>query len=250
MMKEDRRRKKKRKRILLFLLSLVLLLAVLAFLVMEVFTVKKVVVKGNKLYDSKQIEEWVLNDEYSWNSLYVYLKYRFFEMQQIPFIDTMEVELNVPHTLTIQVYEKGLLGYLYIDSIGQNVYFDKDGFVVETSTDIIEGVPCIHGLTCNQVVLYEKLDLKNKKALKNLLNVTQTLKKYELVPDSIEYGKSNTIDLVYGTVKVKLGRTDNLTEKVRRLEKIMPNLEGLSGTLHMEEWTEETTDITFRKGES
>lgn len=247
MIREERRKKRKRKRIAITFLVLVLLLASAALVVVKVFTVEQVEVQGNQLYDSKQIEKWVLNDKYSWNSLYVYLKYRFRKPEEIPFIDTMEVGLKVPHTITIEVYEKGLLGYLYIDSLGQNVYFDKDGFVVETSTDVIEGIPKITGLTCKQVVLYEKLDLAKKKSLKTLLSVTQTLKKYSLVPQSIDYGDGGNLTLSYGAVTVSLGTVDNLNEKVKRLEKIMPELDGLTGTLHLEEWTEETTDITFEK---
>lgn len=247
MIRDERRKKKRRKRILITFLVICLLLGISALVVVKVFRVEKVEVTGNKLYENEQIKEWVLNDEYSWNSLYVYLKYRFFDTEEIPFIDTMEVGIKIPRTITIKVYEKGLLGYLYIDSIGQNVYFDKDGFVVETSSETIEGIPRITGLTCNKVVLYEKLDLENKKALKTLLSVTQTLKKYSLVPDSIDYGGNGDIGLTYGTITVNLGNTDSLTEKVKRLEKIMPKLEGLSGTLHLEEWTEETTDITFKK---
>lgn len=247
MIREERRKKRKRKRIAITFLVLVLLLAGAALVVVKVFTVEQVEVQGNQLYDSKQIEKWVLNDKYSWNSLYVYLKYRFRKPEEIPFIDTMEVGLKVPHTITIEVYEKGLLGYLYIDSLGQNVYFDKDGFVVETSTDVIEGIPKITGLTCKQVVLYEKLDLAKKKSLKTLLSVTQTLKKYSLVPQSIDYGDGGNLSLSYGAVTVSLGTVDNLNEKVKRLEKIMPELDGLTGTLHLEEWTEETTDITFEK---
>lgn len=247
MIREERRKKRKRKRIAITFLVLVLLLAGAALVVVKVFTVEQVEVQGNQLYDSKQIEKWVLNDKYSWNSLYVYLKYRFRKPEETPFIDTMEVGLKVPHTITIEVYEKGLLGYLYIDSLGQNVYFDKDGFVVETSTDVIEGIPKITGLTCKQVVLYEKLDLAKKKSLKTLLSVTQTLKKYSLVPQSIDYGDGGNLTLSYGAVTVSLGTVDNLNEKVKRLEKIMPELDGLTGTLHLEEWTEETTDITFEK---
>lgn len=247
MIRDKRRKKKRRMRALLIFLFICLFFALAALVVVKVFQVKKVEVTGNKLYGNEQIEEWVLNDEYSWNSLYVYLKYRFFDTEEVPFIDTMEVGLKIPQTITIQVYEKGLLGYLYIDTIGQNVYFDKDGFVVETSSEVIEDVPKITGLTCNQVVLYEKLDLENKNALKTLLSVTQTLKKYSLVPDSIDYGGNGDIGLNYGAVTVSLGTVENLTEKVKRLEKIMPELEGMSGTLHLEEWTEETTDITFEK---
>ena len=244
----DKRRKKKRKmRALLIFLFICLFLALAALVVVKVFQVKKVEVTGNKLYENEQIEKWVLNDEYSWNSLYVYLKYRFFDTEEVPFIDTMEVGLKIPQTITIRVYEKGLLGYLYMDTIGQNVYFDKDGFVVETSSEVIEDVPRITGLTCNQVVLYEKLDLENKNALKTLLSVTQTLKKYSLVPDSIAYGANGEIGLSYGAISVSLGTTENLIEKVKRLERIMPKLEGMSGTLYLEEWTEETTDITFKR---
>ena len=36
-------------------------------------------------------------------------------------------------------------------------YFDKDGFVVETSTRVIENVPKIDGISCEEVVLFEKL---------------------------------------------------------------------------------------------
>ena len=45
----------------------------------KVFTVKEVRVQGNKLYSAEQIQELVLNDEYSWNSLYVVGKYNFKE---------------------------------------------------------------------------------------------------------------------------------------------------------------------------
>lgn len=247
MIQDKRKKKKKRKRILTTLLVILLLLALSAFIILKVFVIKKVEVEGNQLYADEQIKEWVLNDEYSWNTLYVFLKYRFFETQEVPFIDTMEIRINTPDSIGITVYEKGMLGYLYMDSIGQNIYFDKDGFVVETSTEIIEGVPKIKGLTCKNVVLYEKLDLENKKVLKTLLAVTQTLKKYELVPDAINYADSNEIRLTYGTITINLGSSENLTEKIKRLDKIMPKLDGLSGTLHLEEWTEETTDITFEK---
>ena len=51
---------------------------------------------GNELYSSTQIENMVLNDEYSWNSLYVDLKYRFVDIREVPFVDTMEVSLDNP----------------------------------------------------------------------------------------------------------------------------------------------------------
>ncbi len=249
MIKEERRRKKRRKIGLYILLILILLIAAGVFTVMNVFTVENVVVEGNELYSSTQIENMVLNDEYSWNSLYVDLKYRFVDIGEVPFVDTMEVSLDNPHTVHIKVYEKGMLGYLYINSIGQNAYFDKDGFVVETSTAVIDGVPKITGISCEEVVLYEKLQLENSDILRDLLNLTQTLKKYNLLPDEIQYDSNMEPVLYYGTIQVKIGSEDNLSQKVVRLSIILPQLDGLSGTLHLETWTPETTDIIWDRAE-
>ena len=249
MIKEERRRKKLRKIGLYILLILILLIAAGVFIVMNVFTVENVVVEGNELYSSTQIENMVLNDEYSWNSLYVDLKYRFVDIGEVPFVDTMEVSLDNPHTVHIKVYEKGMLGYLYINSIGQNAYFDKDGFVVETSTEVIDGVPKITGISCEEVVLYEKLQLENSDILRDLLNLTQTLKKYNLLPDEIQYDSNMEPVLYYGTIQVKIGSEDNLSQKVVRLSIILPQLDGLSGTLHLETWTPETTDIIWDRAE-
>ena len=249
MIKEERRRKKRRKIGLYILLILILLIAAGVFIVMNVFTVENVVVEGNELYSSTEIENMVLNDEYSWNSLYVDLKYRFVDIGEVPFVDTMEVSLDNPHTVHIKVYEKGMLGYLYINSIGQNAYFDKDGFVVETSTEVIDGVPKITGISCEEVVLYEKLQLENSDILRDLLNLTQTLKKYNLLPDEIQYDSNMEPVLYYGTIQVKIGSEDNLSQKVVRLSIILPQLDGLSGTLHLETWTPETTDIIWDRAE-
>lgn len=249
MIREKRKRKKKWKIFGLVFLTFLLLLAIAALIVVKVFTVEKVVVTGNEHYQDEMIEEWVLNDEYSWNTLYVYLKYRFQEPEDIPFVDTMEITMELPHTIKIHVYEKGLLGYVYLNSLGQNAYFDKDGFVVETSSEVIDGVPRISGLSVDSVVLYEKLPIKGKSVLKNLLSLTQMLKKYEMVPDDITYGEDKSYTLEYGSIRVLLGTAENFSDKVLRMSYILPKLEGMSGTLHLESWTENTTDISFEKDE-
>lgn len=248
MIKEQRKRKKKRRKLLKAIVVLILLLALAAVIVIKVFCVKKVEVEGNVLYDSSVIQDSVLNDKYSWNSLYVFGKYRFLKQKEIPFIDTLEVSLKSPTTLHIKVYEKGRVGYIYIPSINENAYFDKDGFVVETSSEVIGDVPMVEGLSCDQVVLYEKLPLEDRK-LKEILNLTQVLKKYEIEPSKITYGVSGEPALTYGNIKVLMGDLSKLTPKVERLAQILPTLGEQNGTLHIEKWTEENTDIVFQRVE-
>ena len=74
MIREERRKKRKKKNILSIILGVLIILALAAVIVVSVFKVKKVEVEGNQLYDSKVIEKAVLNDDYSWNSLYVFVK--------------------------------------------------------------------------------------------------------------------------------------------------------------------------------
>lgn len=249
-MKDKRKKSARIKRIVLAILIFILLLLIAAVVVVKVFTVETVNVEGNELYDKALIEETVLNDEYSWNSLYVLLKYRFVETDKIPFVDAMEISLEDPHTLHVKVYEKGMMGYLYISSIGENAYFDKDGFVTETSARIIEDVPLIKGLECNEVVLYEKLPIDNTQ-LKQILTLTQTLKRNDMIPDSISYATDNAPVIYYGNIRIEMGSMENLTQKVARIGKILPELEkeNLAGTLHLENWSEENTNIVFEKEE-
>lgn len=248
MIREKRKKRARWKVILLTILSLALVIAVSVLIIVKVFVVKNVKVEGNVLYDEELIKSTILNDDYSWNSLYVFLKYTITDAKQLPFIDTMEIQLEDPSTLKIKVYEKGMLGYLYIPAIGENAYFDKDGIVVETSTRIIPDIPRIEGLQCSEVVLYEKLPIDSK-LLKQLLTLTQTLKRDGLEPDAVRYTTGQEPVLVYDEIEVNLGSMELLTQKVERIKKILPELEGMAGTLHLENWTEETTNIVFKKKE-
>jgi cell division protein FtsQ len=247
-MRKKRRKARLRKMTLTVLPVVVLLIALGAVMVWKVFVVKNVEVVGNEIYTDEQIEKWVLNDEYSWNSLYVYFDNKIHKTDEIPFVDSMEITLKSPQTVQIQVNEKGILGYVYIPSLGQNAYFDKDGFVVELSNQIIDGVTKISGLSLETAVLYEKLPLENSSILRTLLNVTQLLKKYDRVPDVILVDGSGVL-LSYGDIQVNVGSGTSLNEKILRMDQIFPQLEGLTGTLHLETWTENSTDIYFKKEE-
>lgn len=249
MIKERRRKRRKRRRILKAILIVLIVLGLAALIVFKVFTVRNVEITGNELYSDKKIRDWVLNDEYSWNSLYVFFKYKLKETKELPFVDSMEVSLKSPHTLEIHVYEKGVLGYVYVPSLGKNAYFDKDGFVVELSTDVIEGTTKISGLSVKTAKLYEKLPIENQSILRTLLNVTQLLDKYELEPEMIYVTENGQVLLSYGKIQVNVGENEYLNEKIIRLQKIMPQIEGMEGTLHLETWTETTTDIYFEKGQ-
>ncbi len=213
-------RKRRRRKIALGItLGILLFLAIAALVAVEVFTVEEVVITGNEYYDDATIKTWVLSDDYSWNTLYVYFKYRFTKAEAIPFVDTIEISVTLPHKLTIQVYEKGILGCILLQS-GEYAYFDKDGFVIELSDTLRSEVPRIDGLDLVEATLYEALPIEEEALLNNLLTLTQLLKKYQVIPEIITYESEDTFLLDYGTLLVELGEAENLSDKVSRMAAI------------------------------
>ncbi len=247
-MRKKRKKQKRRKVLITLLPVLALVIALAVIMVWKVFVVKEVEVVGNEIYSDEQIETWALSDEYSWNSLYVVLKNRFQKQEEIPFVDSIHITLKSPSTLQIEVTEKSILGYVYISSLGQNAYFDQDGFVVELSTDVIGNTMKIVGLDLEEAVLYEKLDLEDSRILKTLLTLTQLLAKYERVPESI-YVQGSDILLSYGSVQVDLGEGEYLNEKIQRMNQIFSQIEGQTGTLHLDLWSDSDTDVYFKQNE-
>ncbi len=244
----EKRRKARRRKILSTLIPVVLLLVVLfVVLVFKGFVVKEVEVVGNEIYTDDQIEAWALNDEYSWNSLYVVLKNRLQRQEEIPFVDSMTISLKSLTKIQIQVEEKGILGYVYVSSLEQYAYFDQEGFVVELSEKIIDDTMKISGLSIEEATLYEKLDVSSS-LLKKLLTLTQLLEKYDCIPNQI-YISGSTFLLDYDDLQVNLGDGTSLSEKVLRMNEILSSLTGESGTLHFDTWTESDTDVYFKKGE-
>ena len=75
------------------------------------------------------------------------------------------------------------------------------------------------------------------------------LENYERIvsldPDEIRFGAGGELFLQLGDVKVALGTGENLDEKISRLKQLEGDLKDKSGTLHMENYTDETTHISL-----
>mgnify|MGYP003312939242 CR=1 FL=1 len=166
-------------------------------------------------------------------------------MEDVPFVQTMDVDILSPDTIKITVYEKALAGY--IEHLGRFMYFDKDGYVVESSTTPTKGVPQITGLEFAHIVVGEKLPVEDERIFENILNVTKLLEKYELDAEKIYFNGSGEITLFFGSVKVALGNDNHtLEDKLMLLPSFLPTLEEKSGTLQMQSYDEDSGKYTFK----
>ena len=228
------------------MIPLILLLIVLSggyFYIFKKNTVHTGYVEGKNHYTNEEIMAMVMEGYYGNNSLFLSLKYKDRSVENVPFVEKMDVSVVDPHTIKIEVYEKALAGYVeYLDRF---MYFDRDGIVVESSTERTNGIPLVAGLSFDHVVLYQPLPVEDMGIFQDILNITQLVNKYELSVNRIYFGSDNTLTLYFGGVKASLGKRENLEEKIMELQYMIPSLEGKSGTLRMESYTEETKTITF-----
>ena len=240
-----RRRRKKTMNFKWLIIGIAVLLIVFSVLLaVGIFKVEEVEVTGNSYYSKSEITELVMGEHK--NSLYLVFLYDYLDGKDIPFVDSVEVTMESPSRIKIRVYEKTMIGY--VEYMGSNLYFDKDGTVVESSNAILEGIPCIKGLKFDTLTLYQPLNVANTEVFEVLLSMTQMMKKYELNPDAITLKNESTeIVLTFADVKINLGSGENMDEKASRIKTLLPDLADKSGTLHMEEYTNESTNISFIK---
>ncbi len=233
-----------RKKFILWTFLIVALLLVGAyFFVVTQFSVTQVKVEGNEHYSDEEIKQIILPEGLWNNSLYLAVKYRNKEVKDIPFIEMMDVEIESNHAIKINVYEKALAGC--VNYLGNYMYFDRDGIIVESSDQLTQGVPQIKGLTFEHVVMHEKLPVEDSSVFAKILNVTQLLGKYGLEADKIHFGSDMDITLYFGQARVYFGSDDKMEEKMMQLVPILPHLSGKSGILNMENFDENTENIPF-----
>jgi cell division protein FtsQ len=246
--KQEKIRFDRTKRLLIMTIVSVCLIAALAggyAYIVRNYTVTTVHVEGNVHYSNEEIMDMVMGGRYGNNSLFLALKYRDKGIDDIPFIQTMDVSIESKDTIRITVYEKALAGY--VSYLGRYVYFDKDGIVVETSEEKTEGVPLVTGLQFDHVILHEPLPVEQPEVFDEILNITQQLAKYDLSADKIYFDSDYEVTLIFGEARISLGTNDNLDEKIMKLQYILPDLQGKSGVLDMREYSEDTKTYTFEQ---
>lgn len=254
--KKSRRRKEKQekirfgrsKRIGIAAGTCVLLLTLFLggyYYIVKNYTITTVYVEGNIHYTNEEIMEMVMGGRYGHNSLFLSLKYRDKGVDDIPFIQTMDVSIEAKDTVRITVYEKALAGY--VSYLGRYVYFDKDGIVVETSEVKTAGIPQVTGLSFDHVILHERLPVEKPEVFDEILNISQQLSKYSLTADKIYFDSNYQVTLIFGEARVAIGDSQDVDEKIMTLQYLLPNLIGKSGTLDMREYSEDTTTYSFEQ---
>lgn len=239
------KKKKKKSHKVYALMVLVMGIAIIVLAVLILFYVQKIEVEGNEYCKDKEIINTVQNDRFSINTLYILGKYALGRGEQLPCLDDMKVSMKAPWIVKVTVKEKPIVGYIYAGN--EYAYFDKEGIIVYKGPDFIEGLPCIEGIDTGDISLYGMIESKDKSIFEEMLVTTQQVKKYKLSLDKIVC-QDDKIYLYKGKIRISLGSSVS-SEQIAQIPPIMEKLEGKEGTLHLENYSEGNTTITFNAEE-
>lgn len=318
-MRKDTYREKRKGpggRLVLLVISGILVLSILLFLFL--FRVSTVTVEGNIHYTEDEVKAMVMDGMSSGNSLILSMTKKEEKIENVPFMDSISVEMTGRTSVRIVVSEKNVVGYVEYENACW--YFDRDGMVVEKSgTPVLtaaervaaersavkpnedesgntqaEGgntdgvvapredsgdgnapgedavvpetaaedgmlqaelaeapvknfVPSVRGLTFDRIETGRQLDIPNPNIFNTLSSLNQMINKDNIPPDYVQFDENSNIYLYYGTVEVRLGKDEKLEEKMNTLASIMPETQGLSGVLHLENYSEIENGVIFQK---
>lgn len=216
-----------------------------AAVVFGLFHIREADVIGNEFYSAEEIKKMVMSDSLAENALYLTWKYSQEDAAEaLPFLNAVEVSMVTPYHVQIKVYEKAIAGYLMYS--GNRVYFDTDGSVVEISGQERDGIVPFSGIALGQPAVGEKLPVDDEAFLADIVEASRLIHQSGLTPDEVHFDDSHELILYFGQSRVLLGASSYMEEKITNLRALYSEMEGMSGTLHMENYTPGTTTISFK----
>lgn len=236
---------RKKRKFVIAIVIIMLLVTATGVIAIQRISDNDIVIEGNVKYTKEEMIDYIFKSDWDKNPFVLYYKTNYGKQKVIPFVDQYDVKVTSINSVKITVYEKKIIGY--VTYMGSNMYFDKDGTIVESSVEVLEGIPRITGLDFDSIVLYETLPVGDNEIFRLILDTTQTLQKYNIMVDRIYISDKKEVSLYMKDIKVDLGVNEDMNDKIRSLNDMLPGLEGLSGTLDIREYDENNKGYTFKK---
>lgn len=224
-MKYRNRNKNPLIRLLIFLFKIAGICTViflLLLLISSFFKIKNITVESGTHYTDEEIIDFYLADTMDNISFVLYLKQKLSKQKQIPFIEKVDINIIDKNSISIQVYDKMVIGC--VEFMGSYMYFDIDGRVVESSKEQIHGIPAITGLKFNRIVLYETLEVQKNNLFNVILDITKSIKKYNLIVGKVDFQPNDEVILYCDGHMVELGKQEFYDKQLSELSSFMEKL--------------------------
>lgn len=221
-------------KVLLGLVITLMVVGIIAGVMIYRSDITEIKVTGNSFYTEEEVINLILGSKVESNTVVCYLRNHFGDHKEIPFVERYQVEIEDMHTVEIIIYEKKIIGYL--DYMESYMYFDRDGTVVDSSKEKLNGVVKVEGIEFTRVVLGEKLETDNATAFDAVVTMTEMFEKEGLDVKTITFDKKKRLKIKMKKVTIELGTSEYLDLKLAELADIWPNIKKLSGTLYLDDY--------------
>lgn len=245
---QPRKRRRKRSRFGYYLYAVVMLFLTIANILAAVFLmtyVRRIEVSETTYVKESEIIDWFKGDPYTLNSIYAVAKYKIAPPVTPVYLESFEVGFSAPWALKLDVQEKEIVGCILHEE--NYVYFAKDGTVMIIENEKLECIPIIEGIQAEHIELYAKLTFDNEKVFSYMVNISEQVRKNDMIPDRLVW-EEESMNLYFNEICVCLGKI-NFDEKLKELPPILEELEGKKGKLHLEHFSEMSTNISFVEAE-
>ena len=209
---------------------------------------KQIKISGLSYYTEAEVRKAVAENGYINNSVAYFLKCKIAAPDLLPFIDSIHIKINKPDTITIEVKEKKRAGCLLYN--GKYVYFDKNGYALESYEKKYDDVPLVTGLRYDELVMQEKIPVKKKEVFSYLLELTTAIDKYHLPIDQIYIKDDGNALLISDKITVDLYNKKNIDIKIPELAGMLKKVKGKSGTIDMKYFSEDHKIAVFQPKKS
>ena len=200
----------------------IIILAILAWFFVSTYRLESIEIKGLTRYTDEEFLGMISGETARKNTLLFRWEQKKNGQKRIPYIEKYEVKAVGNKDISIRVYEKILVGCVNV--MGQYMYFDKDGYVTETATELLPGIPLVKGLEFDRIVLYEPLKIQKSELYDVILNITKLVKEYEIPAISITFDKKGEVQLETEHLSVALGKRSAYDLQIQKLADMLPAL--------------------------
>lgn len=223
---------------------LVCIISTILLLVMKEFKTTAVTVTGLSYYSEEDFLNKISSPAARKNTLRFRLEQYYEGQKRIPYIEKYDYSVVSKKEIHIQVYEKILVGCIKV--MGQYIYFDKDGYVTESSEDHLYGVPIVKGLSYDRIVMHEKLDAEKDKLYGLILNITKLILAYDFPVESITFDSRGNAELEIGNLTIKLGKRNAYEIPMQKLSEIYPSIRERALIVDLADYNGGKEDIIAR----
>ena len=231
----EQRKRKKRKNILILILIAIILACVGIFLLTSpTFKIQEISIEGNKQLSKEKVEklaEITIGDNI-FSKIGAVLEVK---LKQNGYIENAKINKIYPNKIEIEITERKKEFQIKTE-VGNYIYIDKQGYILEYSTEKFE-IPTIIGMdvTESEVEDKKRLDEKYLNKMEIILQIYEECKQIEIADKitQIQVENEYILNLENDGITINFGDGTNLKNRMYYVIAILKQEAGNKGTIYV-----------------